>query len=119
MKRKLFVLLIFVLLSVSYGFSQALTFSITNNTGYDLYGLYLSPAEDSNWGEDLLGEMFTNGSEVTVDIGEQYGETCMFDIRITIDASEETDIVFSQADLCRIWTIILNEDGTYDVTYDE
>jgi len=120
MKKKILVLFVMILFTVSSGFSQALTFNIVNNTGYDLYGLYVSPAEDSNWGDDLLtNEMFFNGNEVTVDIREDYGKTCMFDIRVTIDASEVDDIVFTQADLCRIHTITLNDDGTYEVTFEE
>lgn len=92
--------------------SQALYFFVTNNTGFTLNNIYVTPNETSNWGNDILpNDLFENGSSVRVDIPADYGSTCKFDMKIT--DLEGNYITFTGMDACKLHTIILNADGTY------
>lgn len=45
------------------------TFSITNNTGYDIKKLYLAPSSSADWVEDdelLKGRLFGNGAVINI-----------------------------------------------------
>lgn len=100
--------------------AQALEFDIINFTGEDLYGIYVAPSESDDWGDDILPmDMFENESSVTVDIPGDFGESCMFDILVTIDEDEESSLMFTSADLCKIVSITLYEEGYYEVVWIE
>lgn len=104
----------FVLFFTASGFSQALTFDIVNETGIDLYSVFLSPSEEEHWGEDLLPvEMFANGSTVSIEIGEDYGDSCEFDVMV--NDGEGSSLTFVEADLCSLVSITLFADGSYEV----
>lgn len=119
MKRLGFLLISFFLFT-SVLSAQALEFDIINYTGVDLYGIYVAPAESDDWGGDILPEdMFGNNTQVTVDIPHDLGETCSFDILVTIDEDEESSLIFTGADLCKIISISLYEDGYYEVVWME
>lgn len=114
MKKLFFVVAAIIGLSVmsKNADAQALYFYITNGTGLTLNELFVSPAEEENWGDDLLPQdVFEDASTVRVDIPETYGETCMFDIKIT--DFEGNAVVFYGVDACALHTLTLNDDGTY------
>jgi hypothetical protein len=117
---KKFVLSAFVVIAMFLAFSgtsssQALYFYVTNNTGFTLNNIYVTPAEQSNWGNDILpNDLFENGSSVRVDIPADYGSTCKFDMKIT-DLSGNY-ITFTGMDACLLHTLTLNADGTYSAT---
>lgn len=95
--------------------SQALYFFVTNNTGFTLNNIFVTPNETTNWGNDILpNDLFENGSSVRVDIPADYGSTCLFDMKIT--DLEGNYITFTGMDACRLHTIILNADGTYSAS---
>lgn len=53
---------------------------VTNNTGYDIYYLYVSNEESSDWEEDVLGDaILANGETVRVTVNNQ--DSSVFDIR--------------------------------------
>jgi hypothetical protein len=55
--KKLFVLGLFLLLGVFSVSAQNLpSIRIVNNTGYDVYYIFISPSESNEWGEDFLGD---------------------------------------------------------------
>ena len=119
MKRLSFSSALFLLFT-SVLSAQALEFDIFNYTGVDLYGIYVAPAESDDWGEDILPkDRFSNNSQVKVRIPHDFGETCSFDILLTIDEAEESSITFTGADLCEIISISLYEDGYYEVVLRE
>lgn len=92
--------------------SQALYFFVTNNTGFTLNNIYVTPAETTNWGSDILpNDLFENTTSVRVDIPADYGTTCKFDMKIT--DLEGNAITFTGMDACKLHTLILNADGTY------
>jgi len=57
MKKLIFVFVLFACalgLHTTNSNAQALGFYIANNTGVTLNNIYVSPAESSNWGPDIL-----------------------------------------------------------------
>ena len=109
----LFVALFFVFSGSSN--SQALYFYVTNNTGFTLNNIYVTPAETTSWGNDILpNELFENASSVRVDIPADYGATCKFDMKIT--DLQGNFITFTGMDACKLHTLTLNGDGTYSAT---
>ncbi|MDX1757222.1 MAG: hypothetical protein R3175_14290 [Marinobacter sp.] len=53
---------------------------VTNNTGYDIFYLYVSNEESSDWEEDVLGDdILANGETVRVTVNNQ--DSSVFDIR--------------------------------------
>lgn len=114
-KRFLFVLAVVAVISlfgIKNSNAQALTFDVINNTGVTLVDVFVTPAETSNWGNDILpGSLFENGATISVTIPEDYGTTCMFDMKIT-DAVDG-HITFSGIDACKLITLQINGDGTF------
>lgn len=81
---------------------------ITNQTGYDIYYLYISHESSDDWEEDVLGDdVLTDGESVKVEI-EDY-DTSIFDIRLEDEDGdtytkwdvdiETTDLVITLEDL--------------------
>ena len=99
-------------LSAKNSSAQALTFDVVNNTGITLVDVFVTPAETDNWGSDILpNDLFEAGSTITVTIPDTYGETCMFDMKIT--DGEGGDITFTGIDACTLITLQINGDGTF------
>lgn len=117
MKKILF--LIAVVFCISFftsqnSYSQSLGFYIANNTGVTLNNIYVTPAESDNWGDDILPQdLFNDQTTVMVYIPESYGETCMFDIKIT--DLEGNSVTFTNVDACALHTLRINWDGTFEV----
>lgn len=115
MKKTLFLFAVIAGLSLfaaSNSSAQALTFDVVNNTGVTLVDVFVTPAETTNWGNDILpNNLFENGSTITVTIPETYGETCMFDMKITDLA--DGNITFTGIDACKLITLQINGDGTF------
>jgi hypothetical protein len=118
--KKTFLLIISSLFLSHYLSAQVLEFDIINHTGVDLYGIYVGPSESDEWGDDILpNEIFSNDSQVTVEIPDDFGDTCSFDILVSINEDEESTITFSNADLCKIISITLFDEGYYEVVWIE
>ena len=116
MKRiKLLVIMLFAMLSFAFANksnAQALTYDVINNTGFTLVDIFVSPAETNHWGNDILpNNLFENGSTVTVTIPAEYGQTCMFDMKITDTAGNF--VVFHNIDACKLIKMQINGDGTF------
>ena len=119
MKIKLLVLIAVIVVlsfsSVKNSSAQALTYDVVNNTGVTLVDVYVTPSETNHWGNDILpNHLFENGMTISVTIPADYGTTCMFDMKIT-DAAGGS-VIFSGIDACRLVTLKLNGDGTYEYT---
>ena len=115
---KKFVFLLAIIAGLSFfgakdSSAQALTYDVINNTGVDLVDVFVTPAETQNWGNDILpGALFTNGSTISVTIPADYGTTCMFDMKITDAVGGH--ITFTGIDACKLITLKINGDGTYE-----
>lgn len=90
-----------------------LSYDVINNTGVTLIDVYVTPAETNNWGNDILpNNVFENGSTIRVTIPPDYGETCMFDMKITDAAGGH--ITFTNIDICKLIKLRINADATFD-----
>ena len=93
--------------------SGELSYDVVNNTGVTLVDVFVTPAETNNWGNDILpNNLFEAGSTIRVTIPPDYGETCMFDMKITDDAGGH--ITFTNIDICKVIKIQINSDGTFE-----
>ena len=102
------------LFSTQESYSQELGFYISNNTGLTLNNIYVSPSESGNWGADILPQdLFEDQSSVIVYIPADYGETCLFDIKIT--DLEGDAVIFTNVDACALHTLTINWDGTFEI----
>lgn len=100
------------LFSVKNSSAQALTYDVVNNTGVTLVDVFVTPAETSSWGSDILpNNLFENGSTISITIPADYGTTCMFDMKITDLVGGH--ITFTGIDACKLVTLQINGDGTY------
>ncbi|MFA7361183.1 MAG: hypothetical protein WC139_09120 [Candidatus Kapaibacterium sp.] len=90
-----------------------LAYDVINNTGVTLIDVFVTPAETDNWGNDILpNDVFENGSTIKVTIPPDYGETCMFDMKITDAAGGH--ITFTNIDICKLIKLKINADATFD-----
>ena len=117
MKKALFLIaagLCLLFLNVSQSNSQALGFYIVNNTGVTLNNIYVSPAESSKWGGDILpNDLFEDLSKVQVYIPADFGTTCLFDIKIT--DLPGNSVTFTNVDACKLHTLTIHWDGTFEI----
>ena len=76
---KFALLILTALACVSFG----QYFEITNDTGYDVYFVYISYTADDDWGGDWLGEdIMYDGDTYEFDISDLDWETQLFDIQL-------------------------------------
>ena len=114
------ILLLVALLFAATTWTQAQTildFKLVNDTGKDFYAVYLTDTDTQDWGEDILPEDIVKDGD-TIDITFDYvgDETlCIWDLRLTHDASEEDYIYINEIDLCEvsILTLYIDENGEY------
>ena len=108
-KKGIAALLIFMFIA-GFSFAQDyFSLNFTNNTGYDIQRIYISPSLSDDWHEDLLGERSVeDGATVSIDVpiieeGAQYYDILAIDVdedrynRFEVDLSSpgERDIVFT------------------------
>ena len=87
-----------------------LTFYIENQTGADLYGLYVSASDENSWGEDLLPyEYFEDEDIIKVSVPIYNDTICDHDVLVTYGEDEEGEIIFEEIDLCSIRKLIFYE----------
>ncbi len=85
-RMKLSLLVLSVLAFVSFG----QYFEITNDTGYDIYYVYISYSSDDEWGGDWLGEdIFADGETFIFDMEDYDWDLELFDIQL-VDVDEDT-----------------------------
>ncbi len=90
-------------------------FVLDNATGYDLKNLYLSPTDQNEWGDDVLGEdVLTNGQSVKIHFPEGRGEGCEWDLKVTYN--DDTSHEWRNVNLCSIESVTINYDEKTDET---
>lgn len=106
MMRVFLGLCVAVLLGGSAGvIADAQDFKLVNKTGLAIDELYLSAANDNEWGEDVLGRDILNDGE-PVDITFDRAETeCVWDLKI-VDG-EQDEVVWEDINLCKTSEITL------------
>jgi len=65
--KRTFLLLGLLLGSATFGFAQVFDFTVINATGYTIESIYVAPANDTHWGDDVLGmDQLEDGHEVHI-----------------------------------------------------
>src|SRR5436309_3026128 len=98
MKRLLFSAVLFSLVCIPLGSVSArsamqnakLDFTLINKTGLAIHELYVSPAKDDQWGEDILGrDVLKDGGKLDITFSPK-SKACVWDMKIV---DEEKDSV--------------------------
>ena len=78
--------------------NRKLDFTLVNKSTYVIVELYVSPTNDEEWGEDVLGTDVL-GDDESVDIEFARSEkTCSWDLKIVDD--EEDEVTWTKLNLC-------------------
>lgn len=66
------------------------TIRIVNNTGYDIFSIYISPSEDDLWGDDLLGDdILEDGQTFTYQLPFPLSTYSVYDVAI-VDEDDDS-----------------------------
>jgi len=91
MKRFAVCFLLLVLFGGFLSAQELPKITIVNDTGYDVYCIFVSPNDDNYWGDDLLGEeeILNNGDSVQVTLQFPLNEKDVYDMML-IDLDDDT-----------------------------
>lgn len=82
-------------------------FTLINQTGVDVYSLYISESSSDDWEEDVLGEdMLLDGDRVDVTFSGR--NACLWDMLVTDD--EGGELSFQGINLCEASVVVLRCD---------
>jgi hypothetical protein len=113
MKKFLMAVAVFLFV-VSSSFSQEQNFTLVNGTDFVISYVYISPASQATWGEDVLTvDVLGAGDEC--DIYFEGYEDCGWDIKAV--AADGSSAVWSNIDLCEYYviTLTMTDDGPYAI----
>ncbi len=84
-------------------------FSVVNDTGYDIYEVYVSPTRANDWQEDVLAEdILANGG--TTDISFARNEdSCMWDLKVVYE--DDDTAAWKAINLCEVSEVTLEYDA--------
>ena len=86
-------------------------FVLVNKTGYDIDEVYVAPANQKEWGEDVMGkDTLDNGDKVNIEFSHKEKE-CLWDMKIIFSDKEEA--VWEDFDLCKVREITLRYEGKH------
>ena len=89
-------------------------FMLSNDTGYDIASVFISAANDGNWGADVMGQDILAkgaGTEIVFDQGDN---TCNWDIKAVYSDGEEA--IWHGLNLCEISKVTIHYDHATDAT---
>jgi len=105
MKKYLIFLIIWIFVQAGTGFAQnEVHFTLVNKTGLNLIDIYISPAGQNQWGEDLFLGTFNNfeAKDFTVKTKEK---VCLYDLKaVKLDS---TELIFKNINLCKMLIVTL------------
>jgi hypothetical protein len=84
-------------------------FVLINNTGQAIHNLYVSPSNQTEWGDDVLGQdILTNGENVTIlfPAARFTDGDCLYDIKVVTESGAEGQL--GQVNLCETHTVTFN-----------
>lgn len=84
-------------------------FTLVNKTGLTISEFYVSPSDDNEWGEDVLGkDVLADNEKVHIKFARKEKD-CAWDLKIVDD--EEDEVVWTDIDLCTSSEITLKYEG--------
>jgi hypothetical protein len=87
-------------------------FLLVNETGVEIYSLYISETNNADWEEDVLGEhVLPHGSRMTITFAGR--SACFWDMMVTDD--QGGSVTWNGINLCTTTTVILrcNDEGCW------
>ena len=84
-------------------------FTLVNKTGVEIHALYVSPADQNEWGEDILGKDTLPAGESTDIEFDAEEEAAKWDLRV--QDKDGNAIEWTDLDLTEISKVTLNYDG--------
>lgn len=91
--------------------NRKLDFSLVNKTGLTIEEVYVSPSDDDEWGEDVMGkDVLKDGESVDIEFSRKE-TTCKWDLKV-VDA-EKDSIEWTELDLCKANEITLKYEGKH------
>jgi len=123
--KRMVVAMALALVSLGNMFAQTVyDFTLVNKTGYEILYVYVSPSDDAEWGDDVLGseETIANNTRRLIQFDETYAEVLNdfgvnnFDIKAVDEDGDE--MIFENIPLKRVNTIELSwRNGTGTATF--
>ena len=84
-------------------------FTLVNKTGLTISELYVSPSNDDEWGEDVLGrDVLENNDKANITFGRKE-KMCLWDLKIVGD--DKDDVIWEDINLCKAEEITLRYEG--------
>ena len=84
-------------------------FVLINNTGQTIHNLYVSPSNQTEWGDDVLGQdILGDGENVTIlfPAARFTAGDCLYDIKVVTETGAEGEL--GQVNLCETHTVTFN-----------
>ena len=79
-------------------------FTLVNKTGFDFIDIYISPADQNQWSEDMTFGLFNNYEQKDLRIKTK-SEICSYDLKaVRLDS---TELVFKNLNLCKMLIVTL------------
>ena len=79
-------------------------FTLVNKTGFDFIDIYISPADQNQWSEDLTLGLFNNYEQKDLRIKTK-SEICSYDLKaVRLDS---TELIFKNLNLCKMLIVTL------------
>jgi hypothetical protein len=102
-----------IAMAISFTSSVAMAgsddYAVINKLGMDITHLYLSPNNDDNWGEDILGrDVLEDGDECGIEFDPDDTE-CAYDIKIIDDKGKAWTV--TNIDLCKWHKVTFKRQG--------
>jgi hypothetical protein len=91
--KKAVFMLLFVCNGLFVLYAQGLpSVRVVNNTGYNIYNLYISPSISDVWGDQLLGDgILEDGKTVPITLSQPLSEVNRYDFKVD---DEEREVYF-------------------------
>ena len=107
MKTRILAALGLVTVLSAPAFAEDVKFTLTNASEYQIDEFYASPANDENWGDDILGQDVLEGGQAgTVTITDGSTE-CLYDLKAVDEDGQEH--VLEDLDLCATPDVTFNK----------
>ena len=88
-------------------FAGTQDFTLVNQTGVEIYSLYISETANDDWEEDVLGEdTLPDGGRMEITFSGR--SACLWDIMVTDD--EGGEVTWTGIDLCESSVVVLRCD---------
>jgi hypothetical protein len=109
MKRLILAAILAIAVTSPLAAQSKLDFTLVNKTGLTIDYIYVSPTNDNEWGEDVMGrDVLEHGESVDI-VFSRSEKSCMWDLKIK-DADGD-EVSWSNLDLCQASHITLNYEG--------